>query len=87
MAKPDALPPGARRRMKFDKHAAPGASAAAAQTPTPIAGHSASEEPAAPVEDPALRNPEPEVQPAPGFAIPQFVYAIGFYVVLNYFLG
>lgn len=31
-----------------------------------------------------LQNPEPAVQKAPGFAIPQFVYAIGFYLVINY---
>lgn len=42
-------------------------------------------------EDPAvdelqdMQNPAPAVQKAPGFAIPQFVYAIGFYLVINYF--
>lgn len=80
--KPDALPPGARRRSKFDKHPAP-AAATGPQHASPAADEL--DEHAAAAREQELQHPEPEVQKAPGFAIPQVVYVIGFYLVVNYF--
>uniref|UniRef100_K3WB54 J domain-containing protein n=1 Tax=Globisporangium ultimum (strain ATCC 200006 / CBS 805.95 / DAOM BR144) TaxID=431595 RepID=K3WB54_GLOUD len=75
-AKSDALPPGAKRRSKFDKQAA------AAPVAAPVQAED--EQQAAAVEQ-NLQNPTPEVQPAPSFNIPSFVYVIGFYLAINYF--
>lgn len=72
--KPDALPPAARKRLKMEKHPA-------AQMPVPAE----SETPAPSAENvQGLLHPEPQVQKPPAFAIPSFVYFIGFYFVMNY---
>lgn len=67
--------------MKFDKHAPVGAAPSAQAHAAPPA----EDGPAATADEyQDLQNPAPAVQKAPGFAIPQFVYAIGFYLVISY---
>lgn len=77
---PDALPPAARKRLKMEKH--PSVAQQAAPGSTASAG---APQPGPDPEVLSLLNPEPQVQKPPAFAIPGFVYFIGFYFVMNYF--
>jgi len=38
-------------------------------------------------EEKNLLNPSPEIEAATSYQIPGFVYALGFYFVMNYFFG
>ncbi|DBA03204.1 TPA: hypothetical protein N0F65_003924 [Lagenidium giganteum] len=75
--KAESAPPGARKRLKMEKHNVPAEGAAA-----PVAeGHVLTE------EEKALYNPTPVVQAPPSTGIPSFVYVIGFYLIANYMMG
>ncbi|KAG9402339.1 hypothetical protein AC1031_006958 [Aphanomyces cochlioides] len=49
--------------------------------------HTAEETQAENVEEAELIEPTPAIDHAGGFEIPSFVYAVGFYLVMNYFFG
>ncbi|KAJ0396639.1 hypothetical protein ATCC90586_002027 [Pythium insidiosum] len=75
VAKPDALPPAARKRVKHDKDATP--------TPSPAT----TEGPMWTEAEQALHQPAPAVQAPPRVAIPGFVYFFAVYFVVNYFFN
>lgn len=77
-AKGESVPPAARgKRLKMEKHS----------MPTQNTPESSNTQDSTTDEVKELFNPTPQVQKPPSTGIPSFVYVIGFYLIVNYFMG